>query len=129
VQRSFNGPTVNVFFSPIESLVLNKGPSISSPPLAKNLKLSKNVRAGELATLTGTLWDANADDVLSLSIDWGDGSKPSAIVPNRDRFSVSHKYVKDGTYTVRAIWTDNTGQSNFRELILRVKRAAAKARK
>jgi hypothetical protein len=54
-------------------------------------------------------------------VDWGDGSAPHQSTPGRDAFSVSHRYAKAGTYTVRAIWTDSTGQSNFRDLRITVK--------
>ena len=126
VTRSFNSPPIVINFASPESLVLNKGPSISSPPLARDLKLTKHPRAGELAYLTGTLWDANPNDVLSLTVDWGDGSQAVTSTPDRNPFSVAHQYLQAGTYTVRAIWTDNTGQSNFKELKLTVKPAPKK---
>ena len=123
VTRSFNSAPVVINFASPESMVLLKGPSFSSPPLARDLKLTDKVRAGEAATLTGVLWDADAGDVLSLTVDWGDGSDPDVVQSNRDPFSVTHRYTAAGTYTVRAIWTDSSGQSNFRDLMLVVKKA------
>jgi hypothetical protein len=123
VTRSFNSAPVVINFASPESMVLLKGPSFSSPPLARNLKLTDKIRAGEAATLTGVLWDADAGDVLSLTVDWGDGSDPDVVQSNRDPFSVTHRYTAAGTYTVRAIWTDSSGQSNFRDLMMVVKKA------
>jgi hypothetical protein len=115
-------PTVTVTFKSIEALDVFKGVVASTnPPLAKNLALSKKVRAGELATLTGRLEDADAADTLTLTVDWGDGSEPSVTAPGRDPFTLTHAYAAKGNYRVRVIWTDSTGESNFRELELKVK--------
>jgi Ca2+-binding RTX toxin-like protein len=105
-----------ITFSGIESLQLNKGAVLGSPPLALDLALTDSARVGEAVTLSGRLWDADADNQLSLTVDWGDGSAPVRRQPGRDPFSLEHTYAKSGSYTVRAIWTDSTGQSNFREL-------------
>jgi hypothetical protein len=118
--RSFNGPSVNIGFSPFESIQLNKGAFVSSPPLARNLALRTKGHSGNVAALTGRLWDSDKGDVLSLIVDWGDGSDPAQVTPNRAPFRLSHRYAAPGTYTVRAIWTDSTGQSNFRDLALTV---------
>jgi hypothetical protein len=125
--RSFNGPTVTINFSPFESLQINKGPYVSSPPLARHLKLSSSVATGRPTSLTGRLDDADGDKNLTLTVDWGDGSAPMAIKPGRKRFHLNHKYAGAGTYTVRAIWTDGTGESNFRDLQLAV--ASARRRR
>jgi hypothetical protein len=116
-------PTVTVNFKSIEALDVFKGAVVStSPPLAKNLALSKKVRAGESATLTGRLEDANAADTLTLTVVWGDGSEPSVTAPGRDPFALTHAYAAKGNYRVRVIWTDSTGESNFQELQLKVKK-------
>jgi hypothetical protein len=117
------GPTVTVNFSSIEGLDLSKGPVAGNPPMATDLTLTESVRAGELATLTGRLIDADEADVLSLTVDWGDGSDPDESTPDREPFAVTHAYDAPGTYTVRVIWTDSTGESNFRDLQLTVSSA------
>jgi hypothetical protein len=38
--------------------------------------------------------------------------------PDRRPFSLKHKYARPGTYHVRAVWTDSSGQSGFRELTI-----------
>jgi len=120
VARSFNGPTVTVNFASPESLVLNKGPAISSPPLVQDLGFTSTIHAGDFATLTGHLFDSDGDTRLSLLVDWGDGSKPTLLKPDTAPFSVKHKFKSAGTYTVRAIWTDSNGNSNFKDLKLTV---------
>jgi hypothetical protein len=76
--------------------------------------------AGGLATLSGQLVDANPGATLSLTADWGDGSKPQQSTPGRAPFSLTHRYTQAGRYTVRVIWTDSTGESNSRDLTLTV---------
>jgi hypothetical protein len=114
-------PTVTINFSGIDTLQLNEGPlTLPHPPLARDLALTDKVRVGEPATLTGRLWDEDAGDTLSLAADWGDGSPPETITPDRAPFALTHAYAAPGTYTVRVIWTDSSGESNFRDLTLRV---------
>jgi hypothetical protein len=40
------------------------------------------------------------------------------VKPGRKRFNLKHKFTAAGRYTVRVIWTDSTGASNFRDLTL-----------
>jgi hypothetical protein len=121
------GNTVTVNYSGIESLQLNRstvpivfGTDPFFAPQVKNLAFPKSIRAGRFAALSGRLVDRNKGDKLSLAVDWGDGSAPDQSAPNRRPFSRKHIYAKAGTYIVRAIWTDSTGQSNFLDLTLTV---------
>jgi hypothetical protein len=116
VKRSGAAP---INFTGMESLTVNKGPSIS-PPLIADMAFTSKIVAGGVATLSGHLVDSDKADKLSLIVDWGDGSKPTSGKPDRAPFSVKHVYSKPGVYTVRAIWTDSTGQSNFKDLKLTV---------
>ena len=59
--------TARITFAGIESLKVNKGPVLGSAPMVQELALSKHVRAGEPATLTGRLVDADPADVLTLT--------------------------------------------------------------
>jgi hypothetical protein len=90
-------------------------------PAAQNLALTPMIKAGQSATLTGQLFDGNGDTNLTLSVNWGDGSLLQQSKPGTKPFAVTHKYVKPGTYTVRATWTDSTGLSNSRDLTITVK--------
>jgi hypothetical protein len=68
--------------------------------------------------------DPDEGDVLTLTINWGDGSKVESTKPGLKPFSVSHKYAKAGNYTVRVTWTDKAGASNHQDLKLSVCPAA-----
>jgi hypothetical protein len=109
-----------ITFSSIESLQLHKSQVVGNPPMVTDLTFPSSIQAGHFATLSGRLIDPDAGDTLSLIVDWGDGSKPTQITPDREPFSLKHRYKHAGTYTVRAIWTDSTGQSNSRDLTLTV---------
>jgi hypothetical protein len=109
-----------ITFSGIENLQVNKGPVLGSPPLATGLALAGSARVGERMWLSGRLSDADAADRLYLTVDWGDGSAAVTTQPGRDPFVRGHRYAKAGSYAVRVIWTDSTGQSNFHELQLTV---------
>jgi hypothetical protein len=121
------GTSVTINYGAMEFLQLNKSPvpivfgtDPFFPPQAKNLALPNSIRVGRAAKLTGRLVDGNKGDKLSLTVDWGDGSAPQVSRPDRKSFSLKHKYQEAGTDTVRAIWTDSQGESNFRDLSLTV---------
>jgi len=127
-RTSASTPTVIINYAAIDSLQVNKGgPTTNPPPLVKGLAFPRSIKVGKAARLTGHLDDADGDKNLTLTVDWGDGSAPTAIKPGRKRFHLNHKYAGAGTYTVRAIWTDSTGESNFRDLQLAV--ASARRRR
>jgi hypothetical protein len=87
-------------------------------PAAHNLALTSPIGPGHSATLSGQLVDAAGDTNLTLTVDWGDHSKPEQIQPGLAPFDLKHKYRHRGTYTVHATWSDNHGLSNSRDLIL-----------
>jgi hypothetical protein len=110
-----------ITFSGIQSLHINKGPVVGSPPQAKHLKLTKPANGNGLVILTGQLTDIDRDAKLTLTVDWSDGSQPDSIMPGLSPFKLKHTYANKGSYTVRVIWTDlETGQSNSRDLTIRV---------
>jgi hypothetical protein len=121
IRSGLGGPNVVIDFSPFESASLFVNGT--SAPAAQNLALTNQVRVGELATLSGQLVDADPGDVLTLSVDWGDGSPIQTSTPDRAPFAVTHRYKAPGTYTVHATWTDSTGLSNSRDLTITVKPA------
>src|SRR5262249_37775075 len=69
-------------------------------PAAQNLTLTESIRAGQSATLSGQLVDADGDTDLWLTVDWGDGSEPQRSQPGLEPFNVMHKYTQAGTYKV-----------------------------
>jgi hypothetical protein len=104
----------------LEFIDVQKGQFVGNPPLVKDLKFSASVQLGKAATVTGRLEDSDKADKLVLTVDWGDGSKPQVSMPDRAPFTLKHVFNKPGTYTVRVIWTDSTGQSNHKDLTIKV---------
>jgi hypothetical protein len=96
-------------------------------PAAQNLALTGPIKPGHSATLSGQLVDAAGDTNLTLTVDWGDGSKPQQSQPGLQPFTAKHKYRHAGTYTVRATWTDSNGLSNSRDLTIVVSRHPVKS--
>jgi hypothetical protein len=78
---------------------------------------------GQVATLKGRLVDGDQDPTLTLVVDWGDGSLPEQITPDRAPFTMRHRYMKAGSYTVNLVWSDSTGLSNSEVLSLTVAKA------
>jgi hypothetical protein len=96
-------------------------------PAAQNLALTSPIVVGHRATLSGQLVDGDGDTNLTLTVDWGDGSKPEQSQPGLEPFAVKHKYRRAGTYTVHATWTDSNGLSNSRDLTIVVTRHRVKS--
>ncbi|HYV33084.1 MAG TPA: hypothetical protein VEO53_18495, partial [Candidatus Binatia bacterium] len=46
---------------------------LNHPPVFTNLVLTSLLTAGSQARLSGTIWDPDSGDSLSLAVDWGDG--------------------------------------------------------
>src|SRR5262249_26792247 len=113
-------------FANFDKFQLNKGAVQGNAPRAKGLAFSKSIELGRPATLSGRLVDQDASDQLTLTVDWGDGSAPQRIQPNRKPFALKHRFATAGPHTVRAIWTDSTGQSNSQDLLLSVAPKLAK---
>jgi hypothetical protein len=122
VQRSCAAP---ISFTSIEGLTLNQGPLTgNTSPQVESMAITQTVRMGQPATLSGRLADAVKADPIALAVDWGDGSAPTRATPRRKPFDLKHRFAEPGTPTVRVIWTDSRGQSNFREMKIEVTPAA-----
>ena len=91
-------------------------------PTIHNLQIVTPVDEGDKSTLSGNLIDPSDGDVLSLEIDWGDGSPVdtySDLAPGSS-FSYEHLYEDDGLtpggspshdYEVSIVASDNAGGS------------------
>jgi Tol biopolymer transport system component/streptogramin lyase len=94
----------------VKFLAANSAPSITSLEAAP-----ASVAEGSSTTLNGTFTDADAEDSHSASINWGDGTTTTVLVPaGTYTFSATHQYVEDnpsGTssdpYTITAALTDS----------------------
>jgi hypothetical protein len=89
-------------------------------PAATNLALTSSIRAGQSATLTGQLTDGDPNQVLSLTVNWGDGTPVQQSTPNRAPFDLVHEYDAPGTYTVLVTWSDQRGRHNERKMTVTV---------
>jgi hypothetical protein len=109
-------PTVTIHFSSIIHLPPpQEGTKAGAGTQAAELAFPSTVAAGRQATMSGRLVGTGT---LSLSVDWGDGSPAEQSTPDRRPFRMKHKYARPGTYHVRAVWTDSSGQSGFREMTI-----------
>lgn len=79
----------------------------NSPPTLSNLAISSPIDENELATLTGELADADTDDVLTLTVDWGDGATTTyTYAAGTTAFTETHRYLDDGDYNLVVTLTD-----------------------
>jgi hypothetical protein len=107
---------------------------VNSPAMIRDVVLPTPVIEGDIATLSGRLVDPDAGDVLRLFVNWGDGSPTVTIVPNRQPFTLVHRYpdnppgVASNSYVVRFAWTDPHGGSNSRSQVVTVLTADANQR-
>ena len=109
-------------------------PALAAPELT--LSSMTAVNEDGVATLSGTITDANTGDFPSLQISWGDGSTQLIQFPDPDTnlpalpagvtwdkqtgaFSVTHQFLDDGSsgseghsFTISAEATDSTGEKS-----------------
>jgi hypothetical protein len=128
ITRDFGAVTVNYSLMNTEQLIQSPKPNpgfVPDPffPQATDLALTDSVRAGQQATLTGRLVDSDPREVLSLTVNWGDGTQPEQRTPNRAPFRLTHRYETPGTYKVRLAWSDSFGRTNFQDLTITVRQA------
>jgi hypothetical protein len=65
----------------------------------------------QLATLQGSVTDANPFEPLAVTIDWGDGTTPQTLqLPlGATTFTATHRYAHDGTFQVKVSVSDDDG--------------------
>ncbi len=79
----------------------------NSPPTLSNLAITGPLDENELATLTGDSDDPDVDDVLTLTVNWGDGAVTTTTYgAETTSFAETHRYLDDGDYTVHVTLTD-----------------------
>ena len=72
-----------------------------------------SVFASGLVHLTGTYHDDGSQDTHSLTVDWGDGSPVSIMVPTAGLLMGTHVYSTQGNYTISVSLTDDdTGSTS-----------------
>src|SRR6185436_2760853 len=70
------------------------------------------ITEGASLTLSGGVADTGSPDVLSVTVNWGDGSgiQTPALSPTKT-FTANHLYSVPGSYTVTTVVTDDDGGS------------------
>lgn len=95
-------------------------------PMLTNRQISQTITEGDQVLLTATIVDPDTLDTFFMSVDWGDGILTrhtfNRTAP-RD-IALSHRYADDGKYTVRMVWTDNSGNGNSGTMTTVVENAA-----
>jgi hypothetical protein len=100
---------------------------VNVPAMIQDAALTPAIDEGDTATLSGRLVDPDSQDVLTLTVDWGDSSPVEVFHPGRQPFQVTHRYLDNppgdpaGSYTVRFSWTDGHGvvRSDSRTITVR----------
>ncbi len=86
------------------------------PPTVAMTYSSTHIKEGQSVTVDGTITDPGTLDSQTVSVDWGDGTKPTVIkrTPDQRTFEATHTYVDDnptGTpwdnYTLATTVTDD----------------------
>ncbi len=90
----------------------------NSAPTLEDIQLAATAQAGDRVTLTGRIADLGAQDIHTLSIDWGDGTSTlKTITPGQRQFSIDKVYDKASaaaglsafTVTITAVDADDAG--------------------
>lgn len=87
---------------------------VNHPPAFNDVTLSSPPTAGTPVALTGTLWEPDTGDALSLVVSWGDGTTNIINYPTPGRldFSIPHQFETGNTnLTIRLAVTDKHGAS------------------
>jgi hypothetical protein len=70
------------------------------------------VGAGSTVSLTASITDPGANDQLSCSINWGDGTTPTVVTPLAGVCTSSHMYTGTGPQTITVTGSDDDGGSS-----------------
>lgn len=96
------------------------GASVAAPPVsvtvmnvAPSVQLYSSVPVDENSVFTArpSVWDGGWEDVLSGSINWGDGTPADPVMVAGGDVMLSHTYADDGTYTATLTVNDDDGAS------------------
>ena len=104
----------------------------NTPTMVRDLQLSpENINEGDVVTLQGALTDPDADDFLTLTVNWGDGSPVQTRHPGTDPFRLTHRYRDNpagqpsgGQYPITVTWFDQLGAGNSKDLFVTVNNVA-----
>ncbi len=98
---------------------------VSTPPAFASRSITRVVREGGIATLSGLITEADSEDTFFLDVNWGDGITESfSFAPGAPRqIAVTHRYLDDGRpghrnqrMNVQIVWRDDHGGFNTDQL-------------
>ncbi|MBK8012783.1 MAG: LruC domain-containing protein [Deltaproteobacteria bacterium] len=98
VELTITDPDGNVGRSSQTVVVDNVPPTVSAGPDAV-------IRRGETLERTGTILDPGSD-LLTGTVDYGDGAGPTALIISGREFVLSHTYTASGSFTVTVLVND-----------------------
>jgi autotransporter-associated beta strand protein len=93
----------------------------------QNRSITSPVTEGSVATLTGTIIDADPNGTFVLQVTWGDGTPTETFTfpPSAPReVSLQHRYVQEGQFTAHLQWQDVNGPPTTADLAVTVTEAA-----
>src|SRR5439155_75588 len=102
------------------------------PPTLSNFAVTTPVNAGTNATLSGNIADASPLDVLTLTVNWGDGSaiQSNPFALGTSRFNLTHRYTvpRDTNFSINVMLSDDDAGSVSNNLTIRVLFQASSAK-
>lgn len=90
----------------------------ASPSLVINAGDGDPIAVGQSLFVSATLADPGANDTLTCSFEWGDGSGPDVIAASSTECAASHEYTTPDIYTVAVAVTDDDGGSSSAEAMV-----------
>ena len=105
---------------------------LNTATMVRDLQVTPTVLdEGQKVTLTGSLTDPNRRDFLTLTVNWGDGSRMETRHPGTRPFQLKHRFEDNpfgqsagGKYLITVTWFDQHGAGNIRTLSVTVNNVA-----
>jgi autotransporter-associated beta strand protein len=98
-----------------------------NPPAFQNRSVTTPIVEGQVATVTGTITEADAGDTFFLDVKWGDGTPLETFTfpagSNGQTVNVTHRYRDNGDFTINLLWRDQHGGFNTGTLAVHVDNA------
>jgi hypothetical protein len=86
---------------------------LNARPSGLSVKPMSDVTEGATVVYAIEFTDPGERDTHTVTVNWGDGQPPSRVnlEAGRRRVELSHRYIQDGTFSIRPVITDDDGGS------------------